>query len=256
MKKLFENKTAIVSGGLGDIGRAIAIAFAQEGANIAICGTRQEAVAQEFLLHLNGYGVKSVYHEVNVSDAKAVESWFDEVCDRLGVPSFIIPNAATVTQADVLNISAQQWAGEINVNLNGAFYMAQTGAHRMLAKKMEGHIVFIGSWAAHAVHTSIPAYCVAKAGLRMLCQCMALEFASEGIKVNEVAPGYVDAGLSKKVWEKNAVARKEAVEKVPVKDLISPEEVAWQVLNLCHPNNKNITGSSILIDGGLSLQTK
>jgi NAD(P)-dependent dehydrogenase (short-subunit alcohol dehydrogenase family) len=133
--------------------------------------------------------------------------------------------------------------------------MAQAAALRLVEQKREGRIVFTGSWAAHAPHPHIPAYSVAKAGLRMLCKCMALDLAPHGILVNEVAPGYVNAGLSAAVWQQQPERRQQASARVPVQRLIEPEEVALQVAHLCEPANRHTTGSVLLMDGGLSLLT-
>jgi NAD(P)-dependent dehydrogenase (short-subunit alcohol dehydrogenase family) len=150
-------------------------------------------------------------------------------------------------------MTASQWSRELRVNLDGAFYLAQAATARLLHHKRHGRVVFIGSWAAHTVHLHIPAYCVAKAGMRMLCKCMALELAPHGITVNEIAPGFVNGGLSRRVWEEHPAMRAAARKKVPVGELIAPEEVAEQVVHLCHPDNHHITGSVLLMDGGLSL---
>jgi NAD(P)-dependent dehydrogenase (short-subunit alcohol dehydrogenase family) len=87
----------------------------------------------------------------------------------------------------------------------------------------------------------------------MLCKCMALELAPHHILVNEIAPGFVNAGLSGRVWEKNPHQFAGAIEKVPIKKIISAEAVAAQILYLCHPQNEHMTGSTLLMDGGLSL---
>jgi glucose 1-dehydrogenase len=91
--------------------------------------------------------------------------------------------------------------------------------------------------------------------MRMLCKCMALDLAPTGILVNEVAPGYVDAGLSAAVWIKNPEARENAAERVPIGKLIDAADVAQQVAHLCEPDNRHMTGSVLLMDGGLSLVT-
>ena len=173
----------------------------------------------------------------------------------LGTPTLIIPNAAIVTLADIRTVTPAQWRRELNVNLDGAFHLAQAATLRLLDKKRPGRIVFVGSWAAHAAHNSIPAYSVAKAGLRMLCKCMALELAPDGILVNEVAPGYVDAGLTAGVWARDPGAKERAITRVPTGLLIDADEVALQVAHLCSPANRHMTGSVILMDGGLSLST-
>ena len=125
----------------------------------------------------------------------------------------------------------------------------------MVHHKKPGRVVFIGSWAAHAPHPAIPTYCAAKAGLRMLCKTMALQLAPHQILVNEVAPGYVDAGLTAQLWARNPGSRERAAGRVPTGQLIDPREVALQVAHLCDPANRHTTGSVLLMDGGLSLAT-
>ena len=253
MNDLFKNETVIISGGLGDIGRATALEFAKCGANIALCDVHAASDAQNFLRELSPYEIKSVYNQVDVTDANAIRNWVMNIEDQLGVAGIIIANAATVTFAGIHEITPEQWSQELRVNLDGAFYLTQSATARLLHHRRSGRVVFVGSWAAHAVHTNIPAYCVSKAGIRMLCKCMALELASHHILVNEIAPGFVDAGLSGRSFEKNPGMREEAEQKVPVHQLITAKEVAHQVVMLCHPQNGHMTGSTILMDGGLSL---
>ena len=253
MNQLFTDQTVIISGGLGDIGRAVAWEFARQGASIAIGDMRPPAEADGLLMELGQQKVRCHYQQVDVANAKAVRDWVSEVENRLDVPSIIIANAAIVTLAGIHEVTPEQWSRELSVNLDGAFYLTQNATARLLDRGLPGRVVFVGSWAAHAVHMNLPAYCVSKAGLRMLCQCMALELAPHNILVNEIAPGYVDAGLSGRIWEKNPDLSRQAQEKVPVKKLISAEAVAQQIIQLCHPQNEHMTGSTVLMDGGLSL---
>ncbi len=255
MNKLFKNETIVISGGLGDIGRAVALEFAKYGANIALSDVHVQKDAKEFLSEIQQYKVQSHYSKVDVTDPEAVRNWIIKVENELGIPGIIIANAATVTFTSLNEITSQQWSRELRVNLDGAFHMTQSATARLLHHGHPGRVVFIGSWAAHAAHTHIPAYCVSKAGLRMLCKCMALELAPHNILVNELAPGFVDAGLSGRSFEKNPGLRTEALQKVPIKKLISAGEVAQQVVMLCHPLNTHMTGSTVLMDGGLSLLT-
>jgi NAD(P)-dependent dehydrogenase (short-subunit alcohol dehydrogenase family) len=253
MNMLFKNETVIISGGQGDIGRAIALEFAKQGANIALGDILQPDHAGEFLATLKEYEVQVSYRQVDVTNADAVQHWVDEVENELGIPGIIIANAATVTFGGIHEISAEKWSRELRVNLDGAFHLTKTATARLLFSGRPGRVLFMGSWAAHAVHPNIPAYCVSKAGMRMLCKCMALELAPHNILVNELAPGFVDAGLSGRSFEKDPATRTAALQKVPVKKLISATEVAQQVLLLCHPQNVHMTGSTVLMDGGLSL---
>ncbi|MFD1144644.1 SDR family NAD(P)-dependent oxidoreductase [Larkinella insperata] len=253
MNNLFTNRTVLISGGLGDIGRAIALAFARQGAAIALGDISPASRAEALRNELHQLGVATHYTQVDVRDASAVQEWVLAVENSLGVADIIIANAATVTVGGIHRITPEQWSNEIRVNLDGAFFLTQSATARLLAHQLPGRVVFVGSWAAHAVHPHIPAYSVAKAGLRMLCQCMALELAPHQILVNEIAPGYVNAGLSAQLWEKEPALADQARQRVPTRKLISAEAVAQQVVYLCHPDNEHMTGSTLLMDGGLSL---
>lgn len=249
---MLDGQTAIISGGIGDIGRAIARELARRGAHIALGDLRDPGEVGAFVRELEARGVKVRYDRVDVADATAVERWVGQTAESLGVPSLIIPNAAVVTPANSRTVTPEQWSRELRINLDGAFFLAQAAAKRLLAAKKPGRLVFVGSWAGHAPHAHIPAYCVSKAGLRMLMKCMALELGPHGILVNEVAPGYVDAGLSGRFFEANPAARERARKNVPVKQLIAPDEVAEQVAHLCDPKLRHFNGSVLLLDGGLS----
>lgn len=246
-------KTAIISGGLGDIGQAILKLLSSAGANVAVGDIHSPERAAAIFESLEIDASLFRYDQVDVSDATAVERWVASVESDVATPQLVIPNAAVVTPIDILEITSVEWAREMQINLNGAFHVAQSAARRLVAAKLPGRIVFIGSWVASAPHANIPAYCVSKAGLRMLSQLFALRLAGHDILVNEVAPGLVDAGLSGRAFEQDSDLRVRAQSWVPVHKLIKPEEVAQQVLQLCDPANQHITGSTILMDGGLSM---
>lgn len=234
---------AVISGGLGDIGQAIASSLKHAGADVALSDLA-ETCSSDF----------HFYHPLDVSDAEATEKWYDLVESHFSrIPNLIIVNAAIVTAVPLLQISAKEWQREIEINLNGAFHFSRAGAKRLVSAGQPGRIIFLGSWAAHAPHPRLPAYSVAKAGLRMLMQTLALEIAPYGILVNEVAPGYVHAGLSKQIFNTDPTRETKAREAVPIQKLIPAEAVAQQVLALCSPLSSYTTGSTMLQDGGLSL---
>jgi NAD(P)-dependent dehydrogenase (short-subunit alcohol dehydrogenase family) len=253
MTNAFLHQTVIISGGIGDIGYATAQAFAEQGANIALGDVKSYKEAEAFLSSLKKYNVTSTYHQVDVTNAIAVKTWVDEIARLIKTPTIVIANAATVTQARIHEITPEQWSAELRVNLDGAFYLTQYCTACMLTAGLAGRVVFVGSWAADKVHQHIPAYSVSKAGLSMLCRCMAVELAPHSILVNEIAPGYVDAGLTGRAWNNNPGEREKSIALVPVQKVISAVEVASQIVNLCRPENIHITGTTLLMDGGLSL---
>lgn len=253
VNQTLKGQVALITGGLGDIGKAIAIDLAQHGAAVAISDIAPAGSASDLLAQLGALGRRARYDRVDVADAEAVARWVDAVEADLGVASLVVPNAAIVTLARATDISPADWQRELSVNLSGGMYVAQAAAKRLLHHNTPGRIVFIGSWAAHQPHPHMAAYSAAKAGLRMFAKCLALELAPKGILVNEVAPGYVDAGLTGQLWAKSPAARETGKQQVPTHELITPAEVAAQVTHLCDPANRHITGSTILMDGGLSL---
>ena len=255
MAKALDQHVAMISGGIGDIGRAIAIELARRGAHVALGDIRPASDATATLEQLKALEVRGRYDQVDVSNPEQVKSWVAAVEQDLGVANLIIPNAAVVSLVPIFALAPDQWSRELEVNLTGAFHLAHAGAMRLMDQKEPGRIVFIGSWAAHAPHPFITTYCVAKAGLRMLCKCMALDLAPYRILVNEVAPGYVNAGLSASVWNDHPGLRDRAAQRTPTRQLIEPADVAVQVAHLCDPANRHMTGSTLLMDGGLSLVT-
>ncbi len=248
-----ENRVAMISGGLGDIGRAIAQELVARGAHVALGDLLSPSKAASFIQELSQKKKRVDYYtQVDVSEFHAVDTWADTIEEVVGTADIIIPCAAQVTFAESRNITYEQWNRELEVNLNGSFYLARAGALRLLKSEKSGNIVFIGSFAGLIPQPHHIAYSVSKAAIHALTHGMALEFGPYGIKVNAVAPGNVYAGIAKKYYTDHPehVAKDSSV--IPLRQLVKAEEVAWHVANLCDPRNKNVTGVVLPIDGGMS----
>lgn len=254
-EKIHQGKTALISGGLGDIGHAIGALLAEQGADIALCDLIPHERAAEQLGLLREKGSRVDYTVVDVADPAAVRQWVRGVAERLGAPSLIIPNAAIVAYCATLSTTPEDFDRHLKINLLGSFFMAQEAARILIERSMPGRMVFIGSWAGHAPCPQILPYAAAKAALRMTVQCMALELAPHRILVNEIAPGFVDAGLSAQEFRQIPGSREECRKAVPTGKLLSANDVAKKVAFLCHPDADEITGIHLIIDSGLSLVT-
>ena len=237
---------ALVSGGAGDIGRAIGARLLADGFKVSLGD--QHAKPGRILARSGAH-----YQRVDITQTAEIDRWFTEVETTLGCPEVVICNAAIVELGSAVALDEAAWRRTLDVNLTGAFLLAQRAAQRWLAAGTRGRILFVGSWAAHAPHPNLAAYCVAKAGLRMAAQCLAVELAPHGILVNEVAPGQVDAGLSRRIFDSKPQLRKRALSRIPTRSLLSSEDVADAVAYLCRLETRQITGSTLLVDGGLSL---
>lgn len=243
-----DHPVVAISGGLGDIGLATARVLLEAGCRVALGDTLDDD--EYSLLSLSGY----YYRSVDVRDERSVEAWFDAIRSHFGRnASIIVANAGIVRPGTSLETTCEDWNETLAVNLTGAWLTARVGAKRLVSEGSTGRIVFNGSWAGHAPHANLIAYCAAKAGLRMVVQCLAAELADKGILVNEVAPGYVDAGLSAKMFRSDPGLAERAKASVPVGRLIDAAEVAEAIAYLCLPSHQNLTGASLVLDGGLSL---
>jgi glucose 1-dehydrogenase len=250
-QRIFEGRHVLISGGLGDIGMAIAKRFCAAGANVSIGDILPETEATRLLQSWDKEYIR--YDQVDIRDEQSVKNWVVGAVSRFGAPWCAVPNAAVVTVKPERELTGEDWRNDLDVNLMGAIYLSREAIRSMLDAGVKGCVVMIGSWAGHRVHLNMAPYSVSKAALRMFCQCLAREYAGQGIRVNEVAPGYVDAGLSGKIFRKEPAVREQALERVPNGQLITADEVAEQVVQVCRDENRHMTGSTILMDGGLSL---
>lgn len=255
----FSNKIAIISGGLGDIGGAIAKIFGKHGIRVAISDLLAEEEAEMQLQEMRNSGCANLfYQKVDVTSEGQVNNWFDAVEKKWGTPQIIIPNAGIVVSGELTSkdFPSKQARLQLEVNFWGSYHVAVQGAKKLKEKGLSGRITFIGSWVAERPNTRISSYCISKAAVRMLCKTMALELSAENILVNEIAPGIVSGGLSKKNQQGNAGLQKTHLNSIPVHLLITVEEIAQQVLWMSDFENKNMTGLTVTIDGGLSLTSK
>jgi NAD(P)-dependent dehydrogenase (short-subunit alcohol dehydrogenase family) len=141
----------------------------------------------------------------------------------------------------------------IEVNLTGAFHIAQAAAAILVAQGRSGVLIFTGSWVADVPSRGIMPYCVSKAGLQMLARCMALELAPHGIRANVVAPGVIDAGVSGQIFREFPERRAPFEAMVPLGTLGTPAQVAQAAVFLGSDAASYITGATLRVDGGASL---
>lgn len=237
-----EGKTALVTGAAKRIGRSLALALAQQGANVAITYRNSESEAQATLDAIAEYGVRAAAVHCDVSDATSVRKAVHAVIGDLGRIDVLVNNAGMFETLPLESITVEQWDAMLGTNTRGPFLVAQA-AHAEL-KQRQGRIVNIGSmgglhpWATHG-H-----YCVSKAALHMLTKTMAKAWAPE-ITVNCVAPGMIVNGEVDPSYEHFA-------EKTPMRRNGTPEDVAEAVLFFA-TGSRFITGQVLSVDGGLGL---
>jgi glucose 1-dehydrogenase len=248
-------RSVLITGACGDIGRALAATFAKRGDRLALCDLQTEESARSFVESIEQLGAKAVYRPVDVTDEKAVRAFTELAADQLNGIDICIANAGVVERGPIVEQSLQAWQRTLDVNLTGGFLTAQASARAMIERKTSGHILFMSSWTQDTPRKNIGAYCVSKSGLKMLAKCMAIELASHAIRVNLIAPGWVDAGLTGKSLQQNPERRKDIGAAIPLGRLISADEVARAVAMFCSEDAAYLTGATLLLDGGSSLLT-
>lgn len=250
---MLADKIALVTGGIGDLGNAMALHLAQAGADVVVWDLLKESDAASRLIPIKDTGRRVFYQQVDVSSRKQVNAAMDKIFADLGSLDIVCSNAGIVDSAPFLNITQEAWQQHLDVNLTGCFNVGQASALAMVNRNIKGRIIFTSSWVAEIPWPEITAYTVSKAGVNMLVRQMARELAIHGIKVNAVAPGIVKAGLAGKqlVEEPQYAARVSKV--IPLGEPGTPAEIAQAVVYLASPATEYMTGSILTLDGGCSL---
>lgn len=253
-----KDKLALITGGGRGIGRAIAFAFAEEGADIAVAArtmSQVESVAQEIG---NQFKVKAVPVVCDVSQVSSVEAMFRQVSELLGrAPNLLVNNAGIAESAPITKTDDELWHRHLAINLSGSFYCTRAALPAMVEQGW-GRIINVASIAGKIGAPYIAAYSASKHGLLGLTRSTALEVAAKGITANAICPGYVDTEMTTRGVEnitrktgRSADEAMAAIRKMSPQDrLVTSEEVAALALLLASEEGGAINGQAINIDGG------
>jgi NAD(P)-dependent dehydrogenase (short-subunit alcohol dehydrogenase family) len=245
MERDLEQRVFLVTGAGGDIGRALVSGLRARGALVAASDVLDQAEGKAW------FG--DAYFPADVRRPEDVESLLAATVERYGHIDGLVAAAGVAHWATALEQTYEQWRHVLDVNLEGTFLVAQAVGRELARTGRRGAIAFIGSWIGAAAARGLLPYCVSKAGLDMLAQCLALELAPHGIRVNVVAPGVVDAGVSAQIF-REVPARRQAMEAViPLGRLGRPEQVADAVAYLLSDAAEYVTGTTLIVDGGIRL---
>lgn len=245
-----ENKISLITGAGQGIGKAIALAFAGEGSSVVVNDITLETarrVAQEIV----DRGGKALPIRADVSQRHEVSGMIKEVIGNFGKIDILVNNAGVQTETPFLDLSEEEWDRVIDVNLKGTFLCSQLVAREMV-KQGGGKIINISSIHQFLPRRNIAHYAASKGGIMMLTKVMALELAKHKINVNCIAPGAIDTAMNKAVL-KQPQKVDELNSKIPQGRIAEPEEVGKVAVYLASNDADYITGSTIYVDGGLSL---
>ena len=242
-----EGKTAFVTGANSGIGQAIAITFAREGADVAIHYRSDQSEIEQTAEAIRGYGRKVVVYQRDFLDPANAEGLIDEVAEAIGPLDILVNNAGGGAGGD--RRSTENFIGTMNINLVVPFILARDAAALMIPRG-HGSIINITS-----VHQEIPgmggsAYCGAKGGLGMVTKCLALEFASSNVRVNNIGPGMIDTPMNAYAINDPDIFALQ-MSKVPMGRPGEAQEIANAALFLASDEASYVSGSTFFVDGAL-----
>lgn len=246
-------KVALVTGGGTGIGKAIALAFAREGAKVAVAGRRREKV-QETVQEMEKRGGDGLAIACDVSNGKDAERAVHETVKNFGKLNVLVNNAGVLHVATLEGTSEEEWDRLMTINLKGPFLMCRAALPEF-RKAGGGAIVNVGSVLGLIGMKDRAAYCASKGGVALLTKAMALDHANEHVRANCICPSIVETELVAGLFassEAGAAARKARIAQIPIGRMGRPEDVAEMAVFLASEESSWLTGATIPLDGGLS----
>ena len=248
MNPVFQDKTVVVTGASRGIGRAIALAFAAQGASVVIgYRSRHEEARRVQELAIQSGGNASLW-ACDLQDPESVEAGMERILAERGSIDVLVNNAAVVQDTPFALMTRENWDEVVRVNLGGVFSCCRAVARSMIARR-QGAIVNVASVAGMHASPGQTNYAASKGAILSFTRTLAAELARHGIRVNAVVPGLIATGMAARLDHRISAQKKQMI---PVGRFGTPEEVADVVVFLASPAAAYIIGQAIVVDGGLT----
>lgn len=243
-------RVAIVTGSDSGIGKATAVALARAGCDVGITWHSDEAGARATAKEVQAAGRRAELRRLDLTKLPDAAGVVDELVEALGGVDVFVSCAGTGASAPFVDMTWEQWRGDLSVNLDGAFLCMQRAARRMVRQKRGGRIIAVTSVHEHVPLMHVAAYCASKGGLGLLVKTMAAELGGDGITVNAVAPGEIATPMTE---QEDVDPRTQRRPGFPLGRPGDAREVAALIRWLASDEAAFVTGASFVIDGGLEL---
>ena len=240
------NQIAVITGAGRGIGRAIALKFASEGADV-VCVSRTTANAEKVAGEVRGLGRQGWAHAVDVADPDAVANAGEKILGETGRVDILVNNAGITRDGLIMRMSEEDWDAVLDTNLKGAFLFTRVFS-RMFLKQRAGRIINVSSIIGLIGNAGQCNYAASKAALIGFTRSVARELAPRGITVNALAPGFIETDMTAAL---DKDVRTELLGKIPLRSLGRPDDVASAALFLAGPGARYITGQVLTVDGGM-----
>jgi L-rhamnose 1-dehydrogenase len=246
-----QGKTAIVTGAARGIGRAIAVRFGQEGANVAVVDLREKE-GQETVRLIEAAGGRATFIHTDVSDRDQVQAMVNTVVQEWDSIDILVNNAGICPFRDFLDMEEDVWDQVLDVNLKGYFLCSQAVAKVMVEQGVKGRIIAVSSISSEFGGSSQAHYCASKAGINLLVKSMAISLGPNGITCNAVLPGTVETDINREALADPKV-RDYWSNRTPLGRIARPEDITGPVLFFASDDSNWCTGSMLVVDGGTSV---
>jgi len=252
MKLTLEGRSALVTGANGVLGSHFARTLASAGAHVAVAARRLDTL-RDVQSAIEAGGGRAEAVELDVTDPASVARAFEQAAAALGPVTVVVNNAGIAVTKPLLEHTEEDWLQVVNVNLNGAWRVAQSAARHMVAHRQGGSIVNVASILGLRVAQQVPSYAATKAALIHLSKAMALELARHNIRVNALAPGYIETSINDEFF--GSEAGQALLKRVPQRRLGKPQELDGALLLLASDAGSFTTGAVFAVDGGHLVNT-
>lgn len=256
---LLAGQKALVTGANSGIGRAVAIALGQAGADVVVNYVVGEDVAEAVVREIRSTGVKAYAHPADVSNEAQVDAMFARMCQEFGTIDILVNNAGLQRDAPFATMTLQQWNTVIGVNLTGQFLCARAAVREFMRRGVvpavscaAGKIICMSSvhqeipWAGH------PNYASSKGGIKLMMESLAQEVAPHRIRVNSIAPGAIRTPINTAAWQ-TPQAYADLMTLVPYGRIGEPEDIARAAVWLASDQSDYVVGTTLFVDGGMTL---
>jgi 2-deoxy-D-gluconate 3-dehydrogenase len=242
-----DGKTALVTGASAGLGAAMSVALAEAGADVACHGnTRSPDATCEEIRKLG-----RVAHSLtgDLSQRETPRALFEKTLEAFGRVDILVNNAGTIARAPAVEFSDEDWTKIIEVNLSSVFHLSQLAGRHIIERKAHGKIINIASLLSFQGGVTVPAYAAAKGGVAQLTKALANEWASKGINVNAIAPGYMRTDNTKAL-QQDETRNRQILERIPAGRWGEPRDLAGAAIFLASTASDYIHGHVLVVDGG------
>ena len=240
-----DGQVAVVTGGTKGIGRAISLALAEAGANVAVVSRTANV---ELESEINALGRKFFHHSADLTDRSQTRNIMPVVVENMGDVNILVNNAGIIPRSPAVDFSDADWDATLEIDLTAAFILSQA-AGRLMIQKGRGKIINIASILSFQGGINVAAYASAKHGVTGLTKTFSNEWASKGVNVNAIAPGYISTELTSAL-QNDPIRSKAVLSRTPAGRWGNPEDIAGAVLFLASSASDFVCGTVLAVDGG------